>query len=142
MGAGHAAQALSRSLGLNGRAIFTGLLRERERLEALADADVLVYPSQDEIFGLVPLESLLSGTPVVVASDSGCGEVVRATGGGEIVPVGDVEALAAAIDGVLSEPARWKAEAASAAGVVRTRYGAGAVCLRLEHLYNHIVTGG
>jgi glycosyltransferase involved in cell wall biosynthesis len=142
MGAGRAAQALSRSLGLNGRAIFTGLLRDRERLEALGDADVLVYPSQDEIFGLVALESLLSGTPVVVADDSGCGEVVRATGGGEIVPVGDVEALAAAIDGVLSEPARWKAAAASAAGLVRTNYGAGAVCSRLENLYNHIVTGG
>ncbi len=142
MGAGTAAQALSRSLDLNGRLIFTGLLRDRERLEALADADVLVYPSQHEIFGLVPLESLLSGTPVVVAGDSGCGEVVRATGGGEIVPVGDVEALAAAIEGVLSEPARWKAAAASAADLVRTNYGAGAVCSRLEHLYNHIVTGG
>jgi glycosyltransferase involved in cell wall biosynthesis len=142
MGAGAAARALSRSLDLNGRAIFTGLLRDRERLEALADADVLVYPSQDEIFGLVPLESLLSGTPVVVAGDSGCGEVVRATGGGEIVPVGDVGALADAIDGVLSEPARWKAAAASAAGLVRTQYGSGVVCSRLEYLYNHIVTGG
>ena len=57
----------------------------QDRLEALADADVLVYPSQDEIFGLVPLEALLSGTPVIVADDSGCGEVVqrdrRRTGG-------------------------------------------------------------
>jgi glycosyltransferase involved in cell wall biosynthesis len=141
MGAGSAARALSRSLDLSGRAIFTGLLRDRERLEALADADVLVYPSQDEIFGLVPLESLLSGTPVIVAGDSGCGEVVRATGGGEVVPAGDVEALAAAIDGVLNEPARWKAAAASAASRVRTKYGAGAVCSRLEHLYNDIVTG-
>ena len=60
------------------RTVFTGLLRASERLEALADADVVVYPSQDEIFGLVPLEALLSGTPVIVADDSGCGEVVRA----------------------------------------------------------------
>ena len=139
MGAGAAAEALSRSLGLNERTIFTGLLRERERLEALADADVLVYPSQNEIFGLVPLESLLVGTPVVVAGDSGCGEVVRATGGGEVVPAGDVDALAAAIDGVLKAPAHWKAAAAAAAGRVRSSYGAGAVCSQLEHLYNDIV---
>ena len=142
MGAGQAAKALSRSLDLDGRAIFTGLLRDRERLEALADADVLVYPSQDEIFGLVPLESLLAGTPVVVAGDSGCGEVVRATGGGAVVPAGDVDALATAIDGVLSEPARWKAAAAAAAGRVRTNYGTRVVCARLEHLYNDIVTRG
>ncbi len=140
MGAGSAARALSQSLHLNGRAIFTGLLRDRERLEALADADVLVYPSQDEIFGLVPLESLLSGTPVVVAGDSGCGEVVHATGGGEVVPAGDVDALATAIDRVLSAPAHWKAAATSAADRVRTSYGGDAVCAQLEHLYNEILT--
>jgi glycosyltransferase involved in cell wall biosynthesis len=140
MGAGSAARALSRSLDLNGRAIFTGLLRDRERLEALADADVLVYPSQDEIFGLVPLESLLSGTPVVVAGDSGCGEVVHATGGGEVVPAGDVDALATAIDAVLNAPVRWKAAATSAADRVRANYGGDAVCSQLEHLYNEIVT--
>ena len=60
------------------RTIFTGLLRGQERLEALADADVVVYPSEDEVFGLVPLEALLCGTPVIVADDSGCGEIVRA----------------------------------------------------------------
>jgi glycosyltransferase involved in cell wall biosynthesis len=140
MGAGSAARALSRSLDLNGRAIFTGLLRDRERLEALADADVLVYPSQDEIFGLVPLESLLSGTPVVVAGDSGCGEVVHATGGGAVVPAGDVGALATAIDAVLNAPARWKAAASTAAGRVRTAYGGDAVCSQLEHLYNEILS--
>jgi glycosyltransferase involved in cell wall biosynthesis len=139
MGAGSAARALSSSLQLSGRTIFTGLLRDRERLEALADADVLVYPSQEEIFGLVPLESILSGTPVVVAGDSGCGEVVRATGGGEVVPVGDVDALAAAIGRVLGAPAFWKAAADAAADRVRAGYSGDAVCVQLEHLYGEIV---
>jgi glycosyltransferase involved in cell wall biosynthesis len=139
MGAGPAARALSSSLQLSGRTIFTGLLRDRERLQALADADVLVYPSQDEIFGLVPLESILSGTPVVVSGDSGCGEVVHATGGGEVVPAGDVDALAAAIDGVLEAPAYWKAAADAAASRVRASYGVDAVCSQLEHQYNEMV---
>src|SRR5439155_17348838 len=67
MGAGGAARALAGALGVERRTWFTGLLQGRERLEALADADVMVYPSADEIFGLAPLESILSGTPVVVA---------------------------------------------------------------------------
>src|SRR5205085_9132309 len=63
MGAGAETRGLVRQLGLQSRTTFTGLLRERERLEALTDAAVLVYPSQDEIFGLAAVEALLCGTP-------------------------------------------------------------------------------
>ena len=64
-------------LGIAERTRFVGLLTGRARLDLLADADVVVYPSADEVFGLVPLEALLCGTPVVVADDSGCAEVDR-----------------------------------------------------------------
>src|SRR4051794_1786159 len=57
--------ALIRRLALGNRVTVTGLLTDRDRLDALAAADVVVYPSRDEIFGLVPLEALLAGTPVV-----------------------------------------------------------------------------
>ncbi len=139
MGGGAAAQSLVRTLGLESRTIFTGLLRGRERLEALADADVVVYPSEHEIFGLVALESLLSGTPVIVADDSGCGEIVRAVGGGEVVPLGDVDALARAIDGVLDDPCRWRAAATAAAPRIRASYGDDVVCAQTEALYAEMV---
>lgn len=139
MGAGSAARALAQSLGIEPRTTFTGLLRAHERLEALADADVLVYPSEHEIFGLVPLESLLSGTPVVVADDSGCAEVLGATGGGRIVPLGDAGALAQAIDSILDNPAHWRAAAADAATRVRSTYGADVVCAQLDQLYGEVV---
>jgi glycosyltransferase involved in cell wall biosynthesis len=139
MGAGAETRSLVRTLGLERRTVFTGLLRAQERLEALADADVLVYPSQHEIFGLVPLEALLSGTPVIVADDSGCGEVVRATGGGQVVPLGDADALARAIDGVLDEPSGWRAAVADAQVRVRATYGADVVCAQIEQLYGEIV---
>jgi glycosyltransferase involved in cell wall biosynthesis len=140
-GAGGEVRALVRALGLERRTVFTGLLRGRDRLEALADADVVVYPSEHEIFGLVPLESLLSGTPVIVADDSGCGEVVRATGGGQVVPLGNVDALARAVDAVLDHPDVWRAAAADAAGRVTTAYGEPAVCARVEGLYDEMVAG-
>jgi glycosyltransferase involved in cell wall biosynthesis len=139
MGAGTEARSLVRALGLEGRTLFTGLLRGHDRLEALADADVLVYPSQDEIFGLVPLEALLSGTPAIVAGDSGCGEVMRAIGGGPVVPLGDVDALARAIDGVLAAPSEWRAAAAGAGSRVRAAYGGDVVCAQLEHLYGDMI---
>ena len=141
MGAGGEARSLVRALGLERRTFFTGLLRAEQRLEALADADVLVYPSQHEIFGLVPLESLLSGTPVIVADDSGCGEVVRATGGGQVVPLGDADALARAIESVLKDPSAWRAAAVAAAVCVRAAYGDSVVCSQIEALYGELVAG-
>jgi len=139
MGAGTGSHALVRELGLQSRTIFTGLLRGRERLEALADADVLVYPSQDEIFGLVPLEAILSGTPVIVADDSGCGEIVSRTGGGQVVPEGDVNALARAIAAILDAPSPWRAATLPAAGFIRAAFGDDVVCAQLEQLYIDMV---
>ena len=131
--------SLARELGVNDRIHFTGLVTGRERLEVLADADVVVYPSEHEVFGLVPLEALLAGTPVIVAGDSGCGEVVGATGGGLIVPGGDASALASAIASVLSDPDRWRAAAAHAARRVRQTYKPAAVTALLEQAYTSLV---
>ena len=134
MGAGDVARAAAHQLGVAGRTCFTGLLAGRARLELLADADVVVYPSEHEIFGLVPLEALLSGTPVVVADDSGCGEVIAATGGGLVVP-GEPDALRSAIEHILKSPAHWRGAAHHAAARVKTLYARDVVCAQLEDVY-------
>jgi glycosyltransferase involved in cell wall biosynthesis len=135
MGSEAQARSLVQQLALDSHVIFTGLLRGRRRLEALADADVVVYPSQDEIFGLVPLEALLMGTPVIVAGDSGCGEVVARVGGGQVVAVGDDAALAAAIVDILERPDDWRSMANAASERVRASYGQDIVCAAFENVY-------
>jgi glycosyltransferase involved in cell wall biosynthesis len=138
MGSGTAARAAARQLAVDDRTIFPGLLEGRARLELLADADVVVYPSEHEIFGLVPLEALLAGTPVVVADDSGCGEVVAAMGGGLVVE-GNAAALRSAIDHILAAPAHWRAAAAEAARRIRATCATDVVCAQLEELYRDMV---
>lgn len=128
-------RALVRELGIDARTVFTGLLKSAERLEALADADVVVYPGELEIFGLVPLEALLLGVPVIVANDSGCGEVVTAIGGGQVVRAGDVDALSNAIRNVLDDLDHWKGVAAAAIPRVKQAYSAELICDRIERLY-------
>lgn len=76
---------------------FVGLVEGEDRLSLLADTDVLVYPSADEVFGLVPFEGLLCGAPVVVADDCGCGELIAEAGAGLLVRYGDVDGLRARI---------------------------------------------
>ncbi len=139
MGAGPAVRARIGRRHLDGVARMPGLLVGRERLEALVDAAVLVYPSEHEVFGLVPFEALLCGTPIVVAGDSGCGEHVRRTGGGLVSPVNDAVALAADIGRILDEPDRWRAEAAAAAARVRASFDAAVVCEQVERVYQEIV---
>lgn len=82
---------------------FVGLLEGRERLSLLADADVLVYASTTEVFGLVPFEGLLCGAPVIVGNDCGCGELIAAANAGLLVAHGDVAGLRARIQTLLAD---------------------------------------
>lgn len=141
-GPGPALRRLVRALGLEPVTTFTGVLAGRERLEALAAADVVAYPSRQEVFGLVPLEALLAGTPVVVADDCGAAEVIGRTGGGVTVPPGDPPALAEAIRGILEAPGAWGGAVAAAQPRVRELYGGDAVCARIETLYSELVAAG
>jgi glycosyltransferase involved in cell wall biosynthesis len=82
--------------------IFTGLVVGEEKLAAYRDADVLVYPAVYEIFGLVPFEAILCGTPVIVTDDCGCGEIIGREDIGFMVRYGDVPGLRDKIDEVLN----------------------------------------
>jgi len=84
---------------------FVGLVEGEDRLALLADTDVLVYPSADEVFGLVPFEGLLCGAPVVVADDCGCGELIAEAGAGLLVRYGDVDGLRARIRTLIQDRA-------------------------------------
>ena len=139
MGSGPAARQLASTLGISERTQFVGLVTGRARLDLLTDADVVVYPSADEVFGLVPLEALLCGTPVVVADDSGCGEIVGALDGGQVVAVGDPDALAAAIDRALASPQAWRVRAASGAAAVAERFGGPVVAEQVDALYREVL---
>ena len=128
-------RALVRRLGLASRVRFAGLLRGRVRLELLASAEAVAYAGRDEIFGLVPMEALLCGTPVVVADDSGCGEVVRAVGGGLLVPPGDAGSLARSLASMLAEPAAWRERALRSADAIRRLFSGDAVAAACERIY-------
>jgi len=139
MGGGRTARRLVARLGLDQSTLFTGLLQGRERLEALADADVVVYPGRDEIFGLVAVEAVLCGTPVIVADDSGCGEIVARVGGGLVVPQGDAAAIARAMREVLEEPHTRRGDLADAGDRIRAWLDAGVVATILEDVYREVI---
>lgn len=73
-------------------------------LTVYVDADLLVYPGKSEIFGLVPFEALLCGTPVIVTDDCGCGEIIKDAGCGYLVRYGDVAGLSETLRYALEHP--------------------------------------
>jgi glycosyltransferase involved in cell wall biosynthesis len=89
--------------GLRDRVIVPGYVSRDEQPRWYNAADLFVYPSQYEGFGLPPLEAMACGTPVVTSNASSLPEVVGSAG--KTVNVDDVEALADAMAAVLSDPA-------------------------------------
>ncbi|MCW2813741.1 MAG: hypothetical protein JWN84_1196 [Nocardioides sp.] len=82
-----------------------GFVPHRDVPALLASLDVLVLPSAYEEMGSVLVEAMASGLPVVASAVGGIPEVVRDGETGLLVPPLDREALAAALDELLSDPA-------------------------------------
>jgi glycosyltransferase involved in cell wall biosynthesis len=130
---------LARTLGVDARVRFVGFLPDEQKLAAYADADVVAYPSVHEIFGLVPFESLMCGTPVVVCDDSGCGEVLGAAGAALLVPYGDAQALADALQRFLGDPAFRRATVTRGRCHIEEYLGWDRVAERTVSLYREIL---
>lgn len=83
---------------------FMGFVNQSELPAVYASADLLVLPSDGhETWGLVVNEAMACGTPAVVSDAVGCGpDLVEPGRTGATFPLGDVAALASAIDNVLS----------------------------------------
>ena len=82
---------------------FLGVLPPQKMADFFSVCDCLVVASVNstESFGLVQVEAMLNGTPVVASNLPGVREPVRVTGMGEVVPIRDERALAEAIVTVL-----------------------------------------
>ncbi len=124
-----------RSLELGERVRFVGLVTGERRRSALADADVLVYPSSDEIFGLVPFEGLLAGTPAVVSDDCGCGELVAQARAGELVRFGDSTALARSLDRLLADAERRRRMVSRGRAFIQRHFAWPRIALQTESVY-------
>jgi glycogen(starch) synthase len=79
------------------RIYFTGWLSPRDVYRWYATADVLVVPSRYEPFGMVVLEGMLHGLPVIAAKVGGPADILEHGHTGLLFPPRDVTALAAAI---------------------------------------------
>ncbi len=64
------------SLGIGDKVIFTGFLRGDDLIALYQAADLYVMPSVSEPFGIIPLETIANGIPVIVSKQTGVSEVL------------------------------------------------------------------
>ena len=88
----------------------------------LQAADLCVHSTREEVFGLVLAEALACGTPVVATDVAGIPEVVRHGIDGLLVPPGDADAFAAAMELLLFDPSRLMQMGRDGAGRARVEF--------------------
>ena len=92
------------SLGLGNKIYFAGYMNSKNVQKMYKCADVAVFPSTYEPFGIVALEAMLSGTPIVVSDIGGLNEIVDHGINGMKSYAGNPNSLADSILSLLFDP--------------------------------------
>lgn len=128
-------RAAADALGLGDRVTMPGWMEEAETRALCAGADILVLPSHHEGMAMAVLEGLAHGLAVVTTPVGAHDEAIDDGESGLFVPVGDPQALAAALAGLVAEPERRAALAAGARARFGARFSMASYLPALRHLY-------
>jgi len=129
-------EQLSRTLGIKQHVTFLGLRPDVSRI--LNNLDVFALSSHTEGFSIACIEAMACGVPVV-ATRSGGPEQILECGAGILVPTGDPESLAVAIERVTSSKDFAASLSARAMQRVHERYSLTTMLSRYEELLERVV---
>jgi glycogen(starch) synthase len=125
--------------GHNKKIKFTGFASDLEVIELMTSADVLVVPSIYEPFGIVALEGMATGVPVVASNVGGLSEVIEHDKTGVFVYPKNPESIAWGIDKVLSDPDHAKMLTKNAKEKLHKAYSWEAVAMKTVDVYRKVV---
>ncbi len=130
-------EAEVRARGLDDDVTFLG--EQLDVVGTLRRAHVFLLPSETESFGLAALEALACGVPVVASRAGGLPEVVREGESGYLLPVGDVDAMAAAVARILDDAALHRRLSAAARADAVERFSRAPMVTRYERYYERVL---
>jgi glycosyltransferase involved in cell wall biosynthesis len=111
---------LERQINSTGSIALRGTVRSPQ--EALARIGLLVLPSEAEGFPLVLIEAMAAGVPIVATNAPGIRDVIEDGVNGLLVPIGDRDALSAAIERIVDDVALRARLIENGLRIVRARY--------------------
>lgn len=126
------------SLGLTARVNFLGARPPAELPQLYRGASAVVVPSHEEGLGLVAVEAILCGTPVVAFASGGLVDALDGGRTGTLVKPGDVPALTAAIRELLERPDVARRRAADGRALLLERHAPERAAGRYLELYERV----
>jgi L-malate glycosyltransferase len=127
-----------RARGLGADVDFLG--EQLDVAATLRRAHVFLLPSETESFGLAALEALSCGVPVVASRAGGLPEVIREGEAGFLLPVGDVDAMAAAVARILDDAALHRRLSQTARADTVSRFSRAPMVTRYERYYDRVLS--
>jgi glycosyltransferase involved in cell wall biosynthesis len=134
-------RALAAELGVDDRLVLRGRMSREALPGLLRSADVVLCVPWYEPFGIVPLEAMACGIPVVATAVGGQIDSVVHGLSGLHVPARDPSALAAALNGLLADPGRRCALGDNGVRRVRRRFGFDRVAAATHEVYRELLVG-
>ncbi len=132
-------KALCHKLGLDDRVRFLGWRNDVTTL--MKTADLFVCPSRHEGLGSIVMESWAHECPIIATNSQGPGEAIDDGVSGLITPVDDVDALANALNSVLSTPELKQRLVEGGSKIYSERYSQQVVVDQYVDLYQKILKG-
>ncbi len=136
----HALEQSARRLEVGSQVSFLKSIPDRQRLELLASCLCLIHTPVAEHFGLVPVEAMACGRPVVAVDRGGPRETV-VDGETGLLCRADAESFAAAMAEMINEPARADRMGRAAAARVEKHFSRAAFGARLEAILCEMAGG-
>ncbi len=128
-----------RRLGIENKVYFTGYLSLDKVTKMYKCADVAVFPSTYEPFGVVALEGMLSGTPVVVSDVGGLNEIVDHRVNGMKSYAGNPNSIADSILELLFNPGLCEEISKNAKAKVKTQYNWNKIAQDTHFIYQKAI---
>lgn len=132
-------RSLARKSGVEDRVVFAGPAYGSDKIAWLRGAELFVLSSYSESFGVVVLEAMACGCPVIMTPEVGIAEDIQKTGAG-IVVEGSPEKIGAAINALLADPDRSKQLGERGRVVVRDMYSWPKIAAEMESAYLAVST--
>jgi phosphatidyl-myo-inositol dimannoside synthase len=132
-------EQFARDLGVSERAHFLDGLMPEQLFACYANCDVFALPSRGEGFGIVFLEAMAYAKPVIGGAHGGIPDIVEDGVTGLLVPHGDVERLAQALESLLDNPSRAKEMGARGRDLLVKTFSFAEFQLHLTQILNNVL---
>ncbi len=133
------AEAYCREHGLRDRVLFLGNVPKLQ--EVLGGCDLLLLPSESESFGMAALEAMASEVPVITTSSGGLPEVVSEGETGYLLPIGDVDGMAARAIEILRDDDLHRRMGRRGRELAIERFDEDRIVPRYRELYERVIGG-